>query len=1012
MQRMLSILEHRDVSIPLRTKTFKTFTKLLKDEKIGLSLELHWQPYWDELISICKRTNTRVASDALNGQLFEAMLGFLHHARRFVPAVEASRIAEQAMDLLQDTRTALCVEGLQLLVVCLPTSFDAYDAYLPKWVHLLDSICGNRSWDACWLTLLCRARKHSKSFDWASLVPLLERKLRDLLRLPCSSATLLGPKPQQAPYPFNFPQHYAALKTSMLDYGKVAIKKTIKLLYWITCSAGFPSPSVDGPALFPISPPFTFTSLDVEMPGVTVGGVGVRSSAVEFVKFLASLRVFMHPTNVGLWTQDISYMITTLVTEMSQHVAQGMYATLTHAKSTVEVATIKYMSGSLAMIALEGLFGKSPFMHQCSAIALKNLSALDPSLGDLIVPFLLDALRPGAVNRSHMAPSALYALLICTKHLLHPSPVVLPYLSDILHLALSGVDPNDTMKTTTALSLFVDLLAWLPQGFLLSESDMLSGRNGLDVAPLGTPNYLSIATCASTNDLSPAASVSVYRDRVTRLQEELLNWPLLFLERIYAILQAKELPQKGAGRSQAVSEAATRASYIEECMVLFSKCLSPAMREEALRHVTAFALRTSLTNAAKELGKVFESLVSDQPELLSIVLEQLAGQDDFLASVSDVSTDKLTYRMRLLAGAFRRATGDAIVHSEPAKQVIAILTSEVLIQHTDKDVRKMVTKLVKDVLRGVTGMYPILVATPTRAFGQPNIIADTHITWHVPSAASLVYATELLDRIAVGSMRAIMASMDNGEVILKKQEENVLTQLSLLYRSLRGAAEVLTDGQNNSSTAVPVGHLMHTRQKYIDVASPQNIILNTLRFQVSKFLNKFYQYYAADEEAKTRGLKYSAPIWNLWGKTLHVLLCRRMSYLKNVDELKQSLKVWKRLGRCSVAVTMEKLIRKNHTSATGEGWIHQLLLQDYWHGHNISLRNISDRVWMQNALRHKELAAVATRSLLNAKDGNALSQELLNCLCNLTHLCTHEYIGVRGKAVNIFLKVNSCMVYI
>lgn len=94
--------------------------------------------------------------------------------------------------------------------------------------------------------------------------------------------------------------------------------------------------------------------------------------------------------------------------------------------------------------------------------SLKNLTAIEPALGDLVVPFFLQALDPEAVTRSHQAPVAMYSLNMCFRSLMFPDLVMLPYLPQILKLCLPGVDPNDVNKTVQTLTLYSTILGWVP----------------------------------------------------------------------------------------------------------------------------------------------------------------------------------------------------------------------------------------------------------------------------------------------------------------------------------------------------------------------------------------------------------------------------------------------------------------------------------------------------------------------------------------------------------------------
>ena len=71
-----------------------------------------------------------------------------------------------------------------------------------------------------------------------------------------------------------------------------------------------------------------------------------------------------------------------------------------------------------------------------AAAALKNLVVIDNSLGDIIVPVLMSALDPSAVNQSHQAPVAMHTLNQLFAPLLYPRPIILKYLPSLLKVTL------------------------------------------------------------------------------------------------------------------------------------------------------------------------------------------------------------------------------------------------------------------------------------------------------------------------------------------------------------------------------------------------------------------------------------------------------------------------------------------------------------------------------------------------------------------------------------------------
>lgn len=193
--RILSVLldtyRNRRCPIPLKTRLLSVAGRVCKNKRhdIRLAAPLDWEFHWEELISVCTRSKKyeEIASEVVLGKLLQTQVAFLHSARRFLSDAEGRRVVERAMCQLQDPRHSSSVEGLFLLVICLPTGYAGYVASIHEWLSVWSRVEHNALWDACWLTLLCRARKSQdvyRSFDWSHMFPFLLTKTKELLNLP------------------------------------------------------------------------------------------------------------------------------------------------------------------------------------------------------------------------------------------------------------------------------------------------------------------------------------------------------------------------------------------------------------------------------------------------------------------------------------------------------------------------------------------------------------------------------------------------------------------------------------------------------------------------------------------------------------------------------------------------------------------------------------------------------------------------------------------------------------
>ena len=235
------------VPTPQRSKMLHMLKSLLRKRTVNLEGKwefTRWRPLWDEALSLVMRANKQAAlsSEAVLSSHATHIVDYLHVARRFMPPHQqqgqgqgqgqalVDEMVTAAMEHLRDTRVPSCLFGLVSLVACLPTDYARYDEMLPSWVAIWSSIDHNAYWDSCWLTLLTRARKHTKTFDWSQLSALFFAKTRQLLHLP----VVRGQVPTGSDFPNAFPAYMIKMMPCAQEPSKVALHKLAKLLYFLT----------------------------------------------------------------------------------------------------------------------------------------------------------------------------------------------------------------------------------------------------------------------------------------------------------------------------------------------------------------------------------------------------------------------------------------------------------------------------------------------------------------------------------------------------------------------------------------------------------------------------------------------------------------------------------------------------------------------------------------------------------------------------------------------------------
>ena len=677
------------------------------------------------------------------------------------------------------------------------------------------------------------------------------------------------------------------------------------------------------------------------------------------------------------------------------------------------------------------------------------MCAVDPSLGHIVMPFLLDALDPSAVNQTHQAPVALHAISAVFKPLLYPSPTILQYLPQVLTLALPGIDTCDSMKTIVTLKLFSTLLGWIPMKFSYSDSDSFSK----DIPQ----TYLSLVSNKIDGD-SKGLNGTIENDKknaklnLNAIAAGTNDWIIGLLDKIFSLLGAHEEPQKGS--RSAVD------GGIGETMGFLCQSISPTT-EPALwalieGKILDYFKTSSPINAVKVSGKIVESLVSVNPTCLIRVLKSLLGGDIVNGSCSH---DKLAFRMRVAGGGLRASQG-------LSAEVLTILTpyfSHEYTHHSEKTVRKAAGKLIKDALKGSVSFFPRgIMPYDSRAgavIGAPNNFEKAQFTWYVPSDTTLSTGATILRTVAVKIMADIVSllsdlnSLGEGKdkekekdaaLSLKKAEETIAFGLKMLQKCLRGAAEMLGDEQNagtllklpavRASTRVGVSTAMDVDISLSDSADDAGdddldgvqLVIHTardkamsqmskkedrdlyasLRFTVLEFLLFCNDSLLSLSSTSTTsvGLSDSHSIQGAWVKTFRVVVNSRMACLKAVDQVKTWFTATKRMSRSVIVRAMLKAIRARDvlTSTSGVGNAKSLTQLEYWRGHDMTTNEVANTGWLQHALRQKQYSTqVNKRSLSEAVKGPLL----LSLMQKLSDLCGHEYSVIHLKALVAFVHI-------
>ena len=768
----------------------------------------------------------------------------------------------------------------------------------------------------------------------------------------------------------------------------------------------------------------------------------ILSNAHDLAMFYQSIRPFFYPSNNGNWTELLAYFLCTMVSETSRHIGRS----LSFAQTKVSISryeifelpfhlpTIRYLNGTFTLLTMEGLYSKNVMMQRFCAGSLKNIMTIDPLVCKVVIPFLLNALDTNAVsNQPHQAPSAFYALSVCIKPLLYPTPYLLEYIPDLLRLSLlGGLDSNNQMKTSLCLSMFSTLFGFLPVQSQYSEYTLPADTMPYLLRANADSNYSDGSFIAA----SKAYNLSTFNIHLDLIASSFNTFLPALLDKIFQLLECQD-PKKGHNSNEDTPDGHEQpknsfivGGYIAECVGFIMQGMRPSDPLHAVFEdkIVAYFLNNSPINASKTCAKIMEAITNTNPALVKSLIPKV------LENIDGFSSDKLSFRLRLAAGIVRSCLGNTIVNDHVYSNWLSLYTSKAYLNHTDKTVRKHAVKLLKDTLKGLSSFYVhgIKPTYSTLIGGANDVAHGKNIQWHVPSKESLDLTSTILNSTVIDAIQEISAAIETytavgtapGSLTTKKIEEIINNGLCIITKALRGAAEVLgddvvgtideswntyqlpltveQDGSADSSYLIP-----YTGREIVDTKQyPSLSILRTIRYTVFRFLLVLHQ----QLESSLVDLKDNSTVRKQWLKLYNVLLGRRMSAHKNCDKKKTYLSAMKKtyssmlvrtIHSCISALIRDKKLSNNESN--------HMISKSYWSGHDVSTNNIAATATLQFAARIKQFAGTIINFMRRSSETShrTYTNMYLYSLGSYIQHFYHEYEAVR-KAAN---KLISGMTY-
>ncbi|KAG5177989.1 hypothetical protein JKP88DRAFT_330915 [Tribonema minus] len=439
--------------------------------------------------------------DAAHGR---SLVNLASVARHYFAPRAGAEVAAVAAAGLADARRQEVFRSVAVLTLFMPSDAPEMAALVPQLAALWVAVDHCLDLDQMVATLLCRARKHAAAgvVDWDALMPCVFMKARLAVSTPLGQ----GAPPEHRAIPQGAPpEHraipqvyrvllgntggvyvYRALLGNTGVSNNVLLPKLAKLLVFCMGRGGDGAYEDEVSAQPTTSPP-PQQQQQQRRQRLTRG-------TQLLLTYLRSLRTYIHPSNLGRWSDQIALAVAWLSCALARRLgaqdgaetAGGVSPTRPRLRAAcrrvqdaqdaaetaggvspypaLRAADVTAVIAALLPLCHEMLFAKHPTVVDMGERSLRILAGMAPrAVAAATLPLLTRALDPiAAVNHTHQAPCALRALARLAHPLLHPRPLIAPHLPTLLAWALPGVDPNDFTKTLATLEFFDTVLCWVP----------------------------------------------------------------------------------------------------------------------------------------------------------------------------------------------------------------------------------------------------------------------------------------------------------------------------------------------------------------------------------------------------------------------------------------------------------------------------------------------------------------------------------------------------------------------
>lgn len=732
--------------------------------------------------------NFRRSAQLIVMEVVQGVMGCAEESRTLVRSTDPS--VPLVVDLwrefgasIKDTTSIHCFRDMaffSLFFVLPPSDREAakvaIDKLLPEWFATWVLISQSPEWDGHWMKIMSRIAKiYPDPALWKPYLPFVFAKIHDFLDFPSDLGDALKTSP--------WPEEYSAINGSK-DPVNYAMRLCVFLLH-------------DG------------DSLDTETDS---------TQPIEYMlKIFSVMKGFFHPSNVTNVAGSLAVSVGAFISSLAKRLGREKAATgQNRVRLSLEMCR-PLLKATLELVLL-GIYSKSHSVtSKCMGI-IETLICIDPAYCTTpILDDMMHSLDPSAMSHAHLAASAITSMSVFLYHLMYgkrPETTGLffsTYLAPILRMTLPGIDANDVSKTTSTVSLYFQVLSWLP---LVNDS----AKGNFTATKVRGNLSKELFTDMERTVFASISELDADTDqKLWELGAFLEEWSLELLDRCLQVMKSRsrDMNSGGHGASKGDGVPDEGVNDIVNLLALLYPQMSPPIYEQALRKTLNFLndIFISSTAGGKMIARMIYKCMQGSPSVAfkhfaTIVFDKFhvtkTGVD-----VSALTTSEKIWHLNILNGMVRFNDVDDLFLLQYQNELRAIL-QHFLTKEDDKEVYEAASTVLQHLLHALLSVYTHdfrslspkewqdAISCESGAFQYMGVSSSWRhlsLSWHEPKAAELGFGFALLQE-------HLIAPLDELKEMENKKDTTVrlwLVRLRRVLHCVRGAMTVLVDEEMPTS---------------------------------------------------------------------------------------------------------------------------------------------------------------------------------------------------------------------